>query len=135
MTDPTASAPSAHGITDYSDLHYAEQGPIARITLNRPEVRNALSMRLSDELTHALERVRDSGTIKVLVIRGAGGTFCAGDDITEMPRWGTANAVMRRVHGYQHMPTCLRSWTRSRWPSWTGSPWVEAWRSPWRPTS
>lgn len=41
------------------------------------------------------------------MIRGAGGTFCAGDDITEMPRWGTANAVMRRVHGYQHMGNVL----------------------------
>jgi enoyl-CoA hydratase len=86
---------------------YTEDGPVAHITLNRPERRNALSMRLSDELTHAIERVRDSSTTKVLVIRGSGGTFCAGDDITEMPEWGTAEAVMRRVHGYQHMANVL----------------------------
>ena len=104
----TTSAPSAHLITgDYTQLLYAEDGPVARVTLNRPQARNALSLQLSDELTHALERVRDSGTVKVLVIRGAGGTFCAGDDITEMPSWGTANAVMRRVHGYQHMANVL----------------------------
>ena len=88
-------------------MAYVEDGPVARITLNRPDKRNALSMRLSDELTHALERVRDSALVKVLVIRGAGGTFCAGDDITEMREWGTAEAVMRRVHGYQHMANVL----------------------------
>src|SRR5438270_616704 len=38
---------------------------------------------------------------------GAGGTFCAGDDITEMSRWGDANGVMRRVAGYQHMADTL----------------------------
>lgn len=82
---------------------------MARITLNRPQVRNALSIHLSDELTHALERVRDTTSLKVVVIQGAGGTFCAGDDITEMPRWGNANDVMRRVTGYQHMADTLEN--------------------------
>lgn len=103
-----AEAPTSHRVSgDYSQLLYGEDGPVARITLDRPEVRNALSMKLSDELTHALERVRDSSSVKVLVIRGAGGTFCAGDDITEMQHWGSANNVMRRVHGYQHMANVL----------------------------
>lgn len=104
----TSAAPSSRQETGrYSQLRYSEDGPVARITLDRPEARNALSMKLSDELTHALERVRDSATLKVLVIRGAGGTFCAGDDITEMHNWGDANSVMRRVHGYQHMANVL----------------------------
>jgi enoyl-CoA hydratase len=106
------AAPSAHRVAadhsaDYAHIRFEEDGPVARITLDRPRARNALSIRMSDELTHALERIRDSETVKVLVIRGAGGTFCAGDDITEMPKWGTANAVMRRVHGYQHMANVL----------------------------
>jgi enoyl-CoA hydratase len=63
----------------FEQLIFQEDGPVARITLNRPERRNALSMRLSDELIAALERVRASETIKVLVIAGAGETFCAGD--------------------------------------------------------
>src|SRR5207248_11756882 len=107
-TSGRAGAPSAHHISgDYEYVVYEEDGPIARLTLNRPRVRNALSIRLSDELIHGLERVRDSSTTKVLVLRGAGGTFCAGDDITEMGQWGTAEAVMRRVHGYQHMANVL----------------------------
>jgi enoyl-CoA hydratase len=104
----TTSAPSAHHVTTpYHDLVYDDDERVVRITLHRPSARNALSMRMSDELIHALERVRDSPTAKVVVLRGAGRTFCAGDDITEMPRWGTVEAVMRRVHGYQHMANVL----------------------------
>src|SRR5256885_15208037 len=106
-------APSAHNVAQpYQELLFDEDGPVVRLTLNRPAVRNALSMRLSDELIHALERVRDSSTIKVLVIRGGGGTFCAGDDITEMFRRGTAESVMRLVHGYQHMANVLEEFDK-----------------------
>jgi enoyl-CoA hydratase len=104
---PTPS-PSSHLVTgDYEQLILEADGAVARLTLNRPQKRNALSMALSNELIHALEQLRDSTTVKVVVIRGAGGTFCAGDDITEMAQWGTANDVMRRVRGYQHMADTL----------------------------
>jgi enoyl-CoA hydratase len=43
----------------------------------------------------------------VLVIGGAGETFCAGDDITEMHTWGDANGVMRRARRYQVMANAL----------------------------
>jgi enoyl-CoA hydratase len=64
-------------------------------------------MQLSDELTAALERVSRSRELKVLVITGAGDTFCAGDDITEMGLWGDANQVVRRVRAYQRMADTL----------------------------
>jgi 1,4-dihydroxy-2-naphthoyl-CoA synthase len=58
---PVPQAPSSHRITGpYEQLLYDDDGPVVRLTLNRPAVRNCLSMQLSDELTHALERVRDS---------------------------------------------------------------------------
>ena len=88
---------------DRGQLIYEEEGPVARITLNRPEQRNALSIQLSEELSAAVERVRASEAIKVVVIGGAGETFCAGDDITEMGLWGNANQIMRRVASYQRM--------------------------------
>jgi enoyl-CoA hydratase len=88
-------------------LRYTEEGPVARITLDRPEKRNALSIALSDELIGALGRVQESTAVKVLVIQGAGETFCAGDDITEMHAWGDANGVMRRVRLYQAMANAL----------------------------
>jgi enoyl-CoA hydratase/carnithine racemase len=89
------------------ELLYEERDRTALITLNRPHVRNCLSMKLSDELIQAIERVRASESLRFLVIRGAGETFCAGDDITEMPSWGNANEAMRRARYYQNMANQL----------------------------
>lgn len=92
---------------EFHQLVFEERDDLARITLNRPEVRNALSMQLSDEIVAAIERIRQSTSIKLVVIQGAGETFCAGDDITEMPSWGNANGIMRRVRHYQNMANQL----------------------------
>lgn len=89
------------------ELVYEERDGVAYVTLNRPSVRNCLSMRLSEELVEAIERVRASEDVIALVIQGAGETFCAGDDITEMPGWGDPNMVMRRVRYYQNMANQL----------------------------
>jgi enoyl-CoA hydratase len=91
----------------FQHLIFEEQGDLARVTLNRPAVRNALSMTMSDELVEVTELVRQSTAIKYLIIQGAGGTFCAGDDINEMSQWGNANGIMRRVRYYQHMANQL----------------------------
>lgn len=88
-------------------LLYEERDGVAYITLNRPQVRNCLSMQLSDDLVSSIERVRQSEDVIALVIQGAGETFCAGDDITEMPLWGDPNMVMRRVRYYQNMANQL----------------------------
>ena len=93
----------------FDDLIFEDLGQVARITLNRPEVTNALSIRLSSDFTRAVEYLRDTERYKVVVISGAGGNFCAGDDLSEMGSgaWGDANQVMRRVRGYQHMANTL----------------------------
>ena len=92
------------------------EGDTARITLNRPKVRNALSIELSDRFIEATQTIKRSTAIKFVVIEGAGETFCAGDDITEMIRWlmddtgratQGANGVMRRVRIYQDMANAL----------------------------
>ncbi|MCP4665428.1 MAG: enoyl-CoA hydratase/isomerase family protein [Deltaproteobacteria bacterium] len=89
---------------------------VARLTLNRPEVHNALNIELSDMLVDAIQTVKKSTKIKFVVIKGAGRSFCVGDDITEMVRWGDdedekstqgANGVMRRVRIYQDMANSL----------------------------
>lgn len=84
-------------------------GDLAVFTLDRPEVRNCLSLQLSDELVAALEQVRRSETVKFLVIRGAGDTFCAGDDLREMGEgaWGDASQYFERVRYYQQMAYAL----------------------------
>ncbi len=92
---------------EFNQLIYEEKENVAWITLNRPQVMNALSMRLSDELVLAIEEVRKSTKLKFLVIKGAGGNFCVGDDIKEMINWGDANDIMRRVRFYQNMANQL----------------------------
>ena len=92
---------------DFEHIDYREHDRTTRITLQRPEARNALSMALSDELIAALELVRASDSVATLIVSGAGEHFCAGDDITEMWRWGNPNQTMRRVRLYQDMANRL----------------------------
>ncbi len=92
---------------DFRNLIYDEKDRVARITLNRPKVYNALSMELSDELFSAIQKVGESTKLKFLVIKGAGGNFCVGDDINEMTVWGDANNFMRRARHYQDMANHL----------------------------
>ncbi len=53
---------------------------VARITLARPQSRNALTDQVIEELLVALERVENAPTIRVVIIEGEGPTFCAGGD-------------------------------------------------------
>ena len=59
-------------------------GPVLFITLNRPEVRNAMSGAMVQELRAALAVAEQDKTTRVLVLRGAGGHFCAGGDVRGM---------------------------------------------------
>src|SRR5919112_2848800 len=59
-------------------------GPAARITLNRPAQRNALSVELMREVTAALGELAGDTGVRAIVIDGAGPAFCAGHDLGEM---------------------------------------------------
>jgi enoyl-CoA hydratase len=64
----------------YETILYAVDGPVARITLNRPEELNTIVPPMPDEVEDAVAlATRDRG-VKVLVLRGAGRAFCAGYD-------------------------------------------------------
>ncbi len=56
---------------------------VLRITLNRPQSRNAMSLAMVGELRAVLAAVRDDRSVRALVLRGAGGHFCAGGDIKD----------------------------------------------------
>ena len=60
-------------------------GAVARLTLERPEARNALSRAMADALEGALERLAAADEARVVVVAGRGRSFCAGADIAEMP--------------------------------------------------
>lgn len=67
--------------TTYGQIEVERIGLVERITLNRPDKRNALSFQLQDELIDAVQTAERSGEVRVIVIRGAGPSFCAGYDI------------------------------------------------------
>jgi enoyl-CoA hydratase/carnithine racemase len=71
----------------FSTVVYEKDGHVARVTLNRPDVLNAYSVAMRDELYEVLGAVTDDDDVRVLVIRGAGRAFCAGADLRE---FGTA---------------------------------------------
>ena len=58
--------------------------PAARITLNRPEKRNALSLALMEELIGVLDRLGADSDVRAIAIEGAGPAFSAGHDLGEM---------------------------------------------------
>src|SRR5258708_3616053 len=62
---------------------------IGRITLDRPEQMNAVNVELGVELERAVLALGSDPTIQVIVIRGAGGNFCAGGDFAEVERLRT----------------------------------------------
>ena len=70
--------------TDYRNLLVTRDSSAARIVLNRPEKRNALSLELMEELVAALREVSEDRAIRAIVIEGAGPAFSAGHDLSEM---------------------------------------------------
>ncbi|MFN0089690.1 MAG: enoyl-CoA hydratase-related protein [Acidimicrobiales bacterium] len=60
---------------------YETRGPVAVITLNRPERLNAWSGELGDGYWTALDRARDDDSVRTIVVTGAGRGFCAGADM------------------------------------------------------
>jgi enoyl-CoA hydratase/carnithine racemase len=105
-----------------AELEYAVDGPIARVTINRPERRNAMSFEVMSGLRDAMRRAHDDESVRVVVLTGAGDrAFCAGADLTGVAdnagavaahddrglladlfrdMWGLGKPTIARVRGY-----------------------------------
>ena len=59
---------------------------VATVTLNRPEKLNAINERMIEELGNAIEKVSQESDVRVLVITGAGRSFCSGADVADMAK-------------------------------------------------
>lgn len=68
-------------LPDFKTLLVRRERSRLYVTLNRPEVKNALSDEMVDELNALLDGIAGDRTVRTLIVRGAGGTFCAGADI------------------------------------------------------
>lgn len=68
----------------YQDILFQQDGPQAVLTINRPEVLNALRAQTKQELSDALAAVKANPGVKVLIITGTGRAFISGSDINEI---------------------------------------------------
>ena len=66
-------------------MELERDGPVATITLNRPEARNALSPQMLEEMDQALDKCR-AGDVRAVVLTGNGGAFCSGADVRDFVR-------------------------------------------------
>ena len=78
-------------------LDLRADGGVLHVTLNRPATRNAMSLRMVDELRDVLAQAETAGDVRAIVLRGAGGHFCAGADLQDM-----AQARQRELAGDTH---------------------------------
>ena len=71
-------------MSGYEHLRRADEGPVATVTLARPEARNALSVALVGEVTRCFEELAEDEGVRVVILNGEGPSFCAGADIAYM---------------------------------------------------
>jgi isohexenylglutaconyl-CoA hydratase len=71
-------------MVDATTIAVSRDGAVLHLTLNRPEVRNAMSLAMVGEIAEALRAAEGDGQTRVIVLRGAGGNFSAGADLKDM---------------------------------------------------
>ncbi len=73
-------------MASYTNILYEKRGPGALITLNRPQVLNAMNQGLCDDLDNALKEAEQDPEVRAVVLTGAGDAFSSGEDINEEDR-------------------------------------------------
>jgi len=75
-----------------SNLAWDINGSVGVVTFNRPEARNALTWDMYDALVAACDTAESANDVRVLIIRGAGGAFAAGTDISQFREFANGDA-------------------------------------------
>jgi enoyl-CoA hydratase/carnithine racemase len=95
---------------DYQTIVYERRGPVARITLNRPRVLNALSVELIREFGDAFDRLEADEEVRAVVLLGAGRAFSAGYDLKESGAQKVSGVVEWRKRLERDVRFTLRVW-------------------------
>lgn len=69
-------------------VHYEAEGPLAIVTIDRPDVRNAVDRETAEALAAAFRTFEEDETLAVAILTGANGTFCAGADLKAVATGG-----------------------------------------------
>jgi len=94
----------------YQTILYERRGPVATITLNRPQVLNALSVELIGEVSDALDRIEADEAVRAVVLMGAGRAFSAGYDLKESGEQPVTGVVEWRKRLERDVRFTLRFW-------------------------
>jgi len=81
---------------EFIDILYQVEAPLAMITLNRPEIKNAFTLPMMESMELALRRAVADEQVKVIVITGAGGSFCSGGNVKDMAAGRLQSWEMKR---------------------------------------
>ncbi len=84
-------------------VHYSVEGPVARITLDSPDNRNALSTALVNQLHQAFTDATEETGVRVVVLSHTGGTFCAGADLAEAAGRDPSELAVDRARELTHL--------------------------------
>ncbi|HJL60456.1 MAG TPA: enoyl-CoA hydratase-related protein [Pseudomonadales bacterium] len=85
-------------MTDYAEILYEIDGPVATITINRPDTLNALTDLTQAEIRHALDASEKNSDILGTVLTGAGRGFCSGVDMTALGAMSEAGQRLGKTH-------------------------------------
>jgi enoyl-CoA hydratase len=94
---------------DYKFIIYEVSDGLARVTINRPEVMNAISRDVFDEMSDAFSQAADDDEVRVIIVAGAGDNFCSGHDLgskevkdaeKQMPRPSDPWGMMKHSQKY-----------------------------------
>jgi enoyl-CoA hydratase/carnithine racemase len=99
----------------YEQIIYTKDHGVATITLNRPEMMNALSPTMMAEWVSAIESAKYDDDVRVLVVTGAGKGFCSGADLKAMATAPDAALIQKRDtmrRGVQRIPLALASFDK-----------------------
>jgi enoyl-CoA hydratase/carnithine racemase len=89
----------------YENLCFGTEGSVAVVTLNRPNLRNALSLALMQELLDCLGRIGEERQLRAVILAAAGNVYCSGHDLTEL--------VGRDINDYRRIfDVCAELMTR-----------------------
>ena len=108
---------AAFGESKYANLVVSREGPVARISLNRPDAKNALNEAIRAQLRDAFTTAERDESVRAILVTGEGDAFCAGADIRELQArtvlgatWapdridvvieGATKPVIGALHGY-----------------------------------
>jgi enoyl-CoA hydratase/carnithine racemase len=94
-------------------LIYEQRGAVVTLTMNQPETRNALTGNTAvAEFVRTCDRVSEDPSVKVVVLTGAGSTFCSGGNVKDMRRYSVESIAPMAIReeyrrGIQRLPLAL----------------------------